>query len=418
MVKTRATIALSLILLCLMTSSVVYLQPARAQYSGNITINADGSLTPSSAPIQKTGNAYILTSDLTGSITVNQDNALLNGNGHILIGQGYTPFGDLSLNQVQNVTVENFVIPYSGDTSPQVIGIQLTNTSNALVKNNTITGFEDVQAWNGGSFAAIDVEGGSSNIIVGNNLVCNLYGISLSNTSSNQVIANNVTGDVNFKFLYSTGIYVVNASSNLIYHNNFINSTTQAIVSDSANTWDAGNPIGGNYWSNYWNKYPDAAEIGNSTILNFQYMLDSQNKDCYPLQNPFSSTIYAIESAPAAISILSPINMLYNQSSIPLVLTLDEQTNWVGYSLDEKQNVTVTGNCTIANVTNGLHNVVVYANNTYGNIGVQTVSFTVEKPQAGTFGRTTIIAVIAVPVAIICLTVGLLLYRRHRKTIS
>ncbi len=51
MVKTRAVIAFSLILLCLLTLSVVYLQPVKAQSLTNITINADGSVTPASAAI-------------------------------------------------------------------------------------------------------------------------------------------------------------------------------------------------------------------------------------------------------------------------------------------------------------------------------------------------------------------------------
>jgi parallel beta-helix repeat protein len=227
---------------------------------------------------------------INGSITVNRNNTELDGNGRTLLCQGFTPFGDLLLNQVSNVTVKNFVIPYTSNTSPQEIGIQLTNATNAVVTNNTITGFESVEAWNGGSYTGIDVEWGSSNIIAGNNLMSNLYGISLSDTSHNQVFANNVVGDVNFKFLYSTGIYVSDASNNTIYHNNFINSTTQAVISDSIDIWDGGYPIDGNYWSNYWTKYPNAAEIGNSTILNIPYIIDPQNQDHYPLLQPISIT--------------------------------------------------------------------------------------------------------------------------------
>jgi parallel beta-helix repeat protein len=392
------------------------LQPVKAQFQGNVTINADGSINPASAPIQKTGNVYTLTDGITGSIAVNESNIVLNGNGCTLIGQGFTPFGDLSLNGISNVTVKNFIIP-SAETYEQVIGIQLTNATHITVTNNTITGFESVQAWNGGTYAAIDIDGSSSNIIAGNNLIYDLFGIILTNTSQNRVIANKVVGDVNFKFLFSTGIYADNASNNLIYHNNFINSTIQAIVvSDSVNAWDSGYPIGGNYWSDYWTKYPDAAEIGNSTLLNFPYVIDSQNKDLYPLQNPFIDTAYTIESAPPAISILSPISKLYNQSTIPLTFILNEQTNWIAYSLDGKQNVTLTGNSAVGNLTNGSHNIVIYVNNTYGNIGSQTVSFAVEKPQTGIFGRTLTYVIIAVPVVVICLIAGLLFFRRHLKT--
>jgi parallel beta-helix repeat protein len=407
----RRTANIALILILIMALGMICVQPVRAQYRGDITVNANGSVSPPSAPVQQTGNTYTLTGDIDGSITVNRNNIVLDGNRHTLYGQGYTPFGDLSLNGTSNVTVKDFIIPCSLDTYPQVIGIQLTNATHVSISNNTITGFESVEAWNGGSYTAIDVEGGSSNLIEGNSLRYNIYGISLSDTTDNQVIGNNVVGDVNFKFLYTTGIYVADASNNLIYHNNFINSTTQAIVSDSVETWDDGYPIGGNYWSNYWMKNPNAAEIGNSTILNTPYTINSQNIDRYPLLNPFNSTIYAIEASSPKISIISPLSKVYNQSILPLVFTLNEKINWIGYSLDEMQNVTITGNCTIANLTNGLHYIIVYANNTYGNIGSQTVNFTVSKPEP--FPTLVVIAVILVAVAI---SVSLLIYRRHRKT--
>jgi ABC-type Fe3+ transport system permease subunit len=73
-------------------------------------------------------------------------------------------------------------------------------------------------------------------------------------------------------------------------------------------------------------------------------------------------------------------------------------------------------NVTISNITIGIHNITVYANDSYGNVGSQTVNFTVEKQQTEIFVNTIIIAVITVPVAIICLVAILLVFRRHRKT--
>jgi hypothetical protein len=70
MVKCRkVTVALILALLCSATLSSVWLQPVKAQYQGDLIINADGSVNPSSAPILQTGNVYSLTSDINGTIT-------------------------------------------------------------------------------------------------------------------------------------------------------------------------------------------------------------------------------------------------------------------------------------------------------------------------------------------------------------
>ena len=110
-------------------------------------------------------------------------------------------------------------------------------------------------------------------------------------------------------------------------------------------------------------------------------------------------------------------NVTYNQRILTLNFTADEPTSWTAYSLDNYANMTVTQNMTISNLTYGSHVLTVYANDTVGNMGAQTVNFSVENLQTGIFGCTNVIVVIAVTVVIICVFAGiLLLYRRHRKT--
>jgi phosphotransferase system glucose/maltose/N-acetylglucosamine-specific IIC component len=51
----------------------------------------------------------------------------------------------------------------------------------------------------------------------------------------------------------------------------------------------------------------------------------------------------------------------------------------VTYSLDGQENVTVTGNTTLTHLTEGEHNVVVYALDDAGNVGtLKTIFFTVK----------------------------------------
>jgi len=52
------------------------------------------------------------------------------------------------------------------------------------------------------------------------------------------------------------------------------------------NTWDNGYPSGGNYWSNYKEKYPNATELNGSDIWNTPYVIAVENKDEHPLMNP------------------------------------------------------------------------------------------------------------------------------------
>jgi parallel beta-helix repeat protein len=339
--------AVTLTLIGMMALCMVCVQPIRAEYQGNIALNADGSLSPSTAPIQQTGDTYTLTSDVSGYISIKRNNTVLYGN-------GYWVYGYIQLYSVENVTVENLII--EGGSFQYQFGIDMKAASEVSVVNNTITGFQSILVMNGVEFAGINVEGGGSNIISQNNLVDNLDGIYLYGTENNLIVGNNIKGS-NF-VTDSRGIFFGKASNNTVYHNNFINNIGgQAVDSGSVNVWDDG--YLGNYWSDYHTKYPSAAEIGNSKIGDTAYVIDSKNQDRYPLMEPFIAT-------PPQITLLSPVNQVYNESSVDLVFTTDEAANWTGYSLDGEQNVTVTGNITIADLPNGSHTLAVYANDTLG----------------------------------------------------
>jgi parallel beta-helix repeat protein len=368
----RKTAVPILILIALMALCAGRIQPIKAEYQGNIIINADRSISPSTAPIEKTGNIYTLTRDFTGSITVNRNNVILDGQGYTVLSDEYDEFGVVSLNKVSNVTVKSFISPYNEE---KTIGISLIDASNAIVANNTITGFESVQAWNGGVYTAIYIRGGESNIIKENTLIYNLNGIGLYDSANNQIVGNHVVGNVNFGHLYSHGISIIGASNNTTYHNNFLNSTYQAKITGSANAWN--DSYLGNYWSDYWKKYPVAIQIGDSGVNNIPYVIDAQNIDKHPLTQPFSNEFYA-PKFPPKIAIQSPATQQLNKSSAPLTFTVDKQVNWMGYSLDGQDNITVTGNTTISELTSGLHNVTVYAIDTFGNeASSETITFTV-----------------------------------------
>jgi hypothetical protein len=98
---------------------------------------------------------------------------------------------------------------------------------------------------------------------------------------------------------------------------------------------------------------------------------DENRMNVYVLQAPVTAT--------PVISILSPENTTYPTRNISLTFTVNEPTTWIGYSLDGKQNVTVTQNTTIKNLHDGRHYITIYANDTAGNIGVSdTVHFSTD----------------------------------------
>jgi len=94
---------------------------------------------------------------------------------------------------------------------------------------------------------------------------------------------------------------------------------------------------------------------------------------------------------PPLITVLSPENKTYTSTFIPLTFTVNEATSWIGYSLDNQANVTVTVNITLSGLPEGAHSVTVYANDTAGNIGAsETVYFTVALPYSPTAAFTII----------------------------
>jgi parallel beta-helix repeat protein len=411
----KSTVAI--IVVCLLVLGVVCIQPIKAQYQGSLTINLDGSITPSTAPIQKVNNYYVLDRAWEGTVHINRSNALFDGNGHTLSG--------ISISG-SNITVKNCVIKGGAQFGQLhegvVVGIELLDASNVTVANNTISevvNFVAVFAYYE-TVSGIIVSGGSSNIISGNNLLNNWQGMVFSDSSNNQIFGNNITSNLDAQTGYSEigGIYFDNSSNNTVYHNNFMvkmGSQAKNSYFTSVNFWDNGFPSGGNYWNGYASTEIDSSGIGNST-----YAIDSNNSDRYPLIKPFNSTFYAMQLFIPEIFLLSPLNQEYSNSSLPLVFSVDilspvKGVSWTGYGIDGSQNVTLFGNSTVSNLTNGVHSITIFANDTYGNTGSQTVNFSVEKPQSSIFGSTAIILVTFVPVAIICMVIGLLLYGRHRK---
>jgi hypothetical protein len=138
--------------------------------------------------------------------------------------------------------------------------------------------------------------------------------------------------------------------------------------------------------------------------------LDLKNNEVYtPFGYGTPDPSYVLEHYPPKISFLSPLNQTYNETNVPLLFNVDKPVNLACYSLDGKQNVTIIGNTTLTGLSNGLHSVTVYANDTYGNMGTsETLTFTISLP----FPTTLVIApIVSVAVA----GLGLLLYSKKRR---
>jgi len=111
---------------------------------------------------------------------------------------------------------------------------------------------------------------------------------------------------------------------------------------------------------------------GNYTMSAYALPLEGETDT---IDNLYVDGTVRIDITPPTIFILSPQNKTYCSSSIPLAFELGEPISWVGYSLDNQSNVTISGNMTLAGLSDGSHKVIVYANDTVGNIGYSNIVY-------------------------------------------
>jgi hypothetical protein len=127
----------------------------------------------------------------------------------------------------------------------------------------------------------------------------------------------------------------------------------------------------------------------------------------------FSDLInFTVYANPPKIQLLSVTNKTYEASDVPLTFTVNGTISKLSYSLDGLDNVSIGGNTTLADLSNGEHDITVYATDIVGNTGVsETVHFNVEVP----FPTTMVIAPIA-SVAVVGAVLAIYFKRRKRQT--
>jgi len=67
------------------------------------------------------------------------------------------------------------------------------------------------------------------------------------------------------------------------------------------------------------------------------------------------------------LSLLSPENKTYSSNNVSLIISVNRATNWIGKSLDDKENVTISGDTVMLGLAEGSHKLIVYINDTFGN---------------------------------------------------
>ncbi len=131
----------------------------------------------------------------------------------------------------------------------------------------------------------------NNNTFTGNTITANVdYGIYLDSSANNAFIGNNITQN-------GWGIFLWYSNTIRLHYNNLINNLYQVESTESDNLWDNGYPFGGNYWSDYSVRYPLVVDeyhgenqdvAGSDEIWDSPYEIDVDNRDRYPLVEPWS----------------------------------------------------------------------------------------------------------------------------------
>ncbi len=270
--KAQKKVVYALIILVL-ASLVLLAKPANSQLPlQTIVINADGSVSPSTAPIQRNGNTYTFTGNLYAAIKIFRSNIMLDGDGHTLSG----PY---------NGTASDIWVVGSGPDkstlAQYVIGVDLSSSSvsGVTVENLNVLNFSiGMYIWT------------ANDSVIGNVISNNIVGLLVSGsnmTITENYISSNIRG---LFFGFTTGgipddIY--------IYSNDFekndiqMNGCTckELNMSEPIHDWDFGKI--GNYWSDY-----NGTDTIRSGIGDTPYIIDALNQDRYPLmQSPIKPSV-------------------------------------------------------------------------------------------------------------------------------
>jgi len=236
-----------------------------------IIINSNGTVTPETGYIQRAGNVYTLTANITQeySVQIERSNIVFDGAGHTI---------DVAVPGVFNV--DGCAGMYKD------VGITLSDVNNVIVKNVSVSSNNIYTIYlHGGSICQII--GVTTNKLVRisgsfNTITESKVGITIFAGSNNLITRNNISH------------VLVAGPSNTFFKNNFY--LTDYPYLSAENFWDNGSI--GNYWSNYTIKYPNASEVGNTGIGDTPYVIqrewsttweypDVKNVDNYPLMCPY-----------------------------------------------------------------------------------------------------------------------------------
>jgi parallel beta-helix repeat protein len=273
----------AIIAIALTFTSASTINAAGNKWIGSIVVNADGSVTPADAPLQRSGDEYTLISNVLSdseeALTIYRSNIILDGAGYSIEGNIAYPNSGIYVQGSTNFTIRNFVISnlFCGITLDETsqgkisqcniyqcsIAIQCVNDNSEIVITENLLTRNDagIEPWfgtltdsaicdnqitqNGNGF--YNFEGGFffNDEISRNNISSNNCGIMFlgyhASARGIKILQNEITGN-------NEGIVSNGGEDHVISNNSFIDNTNHAIyfAGDAQHNLISGNRIENN----------------------------------------------------------------------------------------------------------------------------------------------------------------------------
>ncbi len=214
------------------------------------------------------------------------------------------------------------------------------------------------------------------NEIANNDIRNNLCGVKIEHSGVEALSAHNRVCDNLFSD-NALGLNISGSNTNIVFHNNFANNTSQAsILTSYNNTWSGDYLIAGNYWSDHNNtdNYcgPGQNWTGKDGIADTPYTVSENpgDTDEYPFKLP------NVWLEQPMLDICSPTNMTYRYRNIPLTVDLNKPA-LLAYCIDNETAGIMNTTLVLTDLTVGIHNVTVTAHDELNNQASRTVLFNV-----------------------------------------
>lgn len=233
---------------------------------------------------------YVFSGLYNETITINKTITLMGQDPETTIIDGFNRGNVITINDAEKCNITGFTIQ-NGKSGGSGIEVKTSYNSikNNIIKNNYngiyCTGGVTYNSFIENTFIqnnnyAIYIYNSNYNTVNKSVFMNNSYGMRIKGSRYNNIIENHFQDNDHGMY------YCCGATSNLAYHNIFINN----------DVWNANDYVGGNTWynqeileGNYWDDYTGLDE-NNDGIGDRYYNVtsDGSRQDKYPLMNPWS----------------------------------------------------------------------------------------------------------------------------------